>query len=151
MGSKPIRVFSSGGSFNEIPYEDYANIVIDFENGKSATIEVNWITPMKVRTLSLTCEKVFAELDYMKQQYFVSSSRFQETDSKNLYPIPIEFESKQINLNNKEPLKIEITDFINSIRTRKPPLVGGMQGLLAIRIASAAIKSMKEKVVVDID
>ena len=76
MGSKPVSVFCTGGTHNDIEYEDHVTIMILFENGKSAVIEVNWITPLKVRKISLTCEKAFAELDYMDQTISVSSSKY---------------------------------------------------------------------------
>lgn len=142
VDSKPVSVYASGGSFNQIDLEDHANIVINFENGKSGVIEVNWITPMKVRTLSLTCETSFVELDYIKQQLFVSRSSLSKSDSPRLYPPPIEFKSTIISLKNQEPLKLEIEDFINAFSNGTKPLVGGEDALLALRVGAAAVKSL---------
>jgi len=151
MDSNPVNVYASGGSFNQIEFEDHANIVVNFENGKSGVIEVNWITPMKVRTLSLTCENCFVELDYIKQQFFVSKSSFAEIDSPRLYPSQIEFNSNKINLNKEEPLRLEIEDFVNSIEGGGKPLVGGAQALLSLKVAIAAVKSLNNHEVVNIE
>tara|TARA_B100000902_G_scaffold384778_1_gene425339 strand:+ start:2502 stop:3482 length:981 start_codon:yes stop_codon:yes gene_type:complete len=151
VDSKPVNVFATGGSFNQIDLEDHANIIINFENGKSGVIEVNWITPMKVRTLSLTCEKAFVELDYIKQQLFISKSSVSESDSPRLYPPPIEFKSTKISLNNQEPLKLEIEDFINSISNGTKPLVAGESALLALKVGMAAVKSLQYGEVIPIE
>ena len=150
MSSRPKRVYATGGSHNEIDYEDHATICIEFENGNQAIIEVNWITPMKVRTLSLTCEKTFVELDYIKQEVISSSSIFKDLENPQMFPPEIEVESKIVDLERNEPLKLEILDFINSIEEDVAPAVDGEQGLLALEVAMAALKSMRTGDVVDV-
>ena len=150
VDSTPKTVYASGGSFNQTDFEDHANIVINFENGKSGVIEVNWITPMKVRTLSLTCEKSFVELDYMKQQLFISRSTFPKVDDPQLYPLPIEFESTKINLKNQEPLRLEIEDFVNAIEYSRPPLVTGRDAISSLKVALASAESIRSGKVVSI-
>ena len=150
MGSEPTQVFASGGSFNKLEHEDHANIVINFSNGKSGVVEVNWITPMKVRTLSLTCENCFVELDYIKQQLFVSRSSVAKIKTPKLFPAPIEFKSTKINLNKQEPLRLEIEDFINSINTGEDPLVSADDALVSLKVAIACVESLKSGNVVNI-
>ena len=127
------------------------SIMLGFENGNTAMIEVNWITPMRVRTLSLTCEKSFVELDYMKQQISVSNSRFTNPTDPQMYPLKIEYDTKTISLQNQEPLKIEIEDFVNSIENDTEPLVDGEQGLISLKATIAAIESWNSGKVIYID
>ena len=55
-------VYARAGRFNKnIDYEDYANVVLNFENGICGVVEVNWLTPTKIRKLFLTCSKSFVE------------------------------------------------------------------------------------------
>ena len=151
MGSKPISVYSSGGSHNDIEHEDHVSIVIKFENGKSAVLEVNWITPMKVRTLSLTCEKGFVVLDYIKQSISISASKFVDIGDKKQFPAKIEFDTKNIHIENKEPLRLEVEDFISVINDKKLPKVPGNEGLLALKVAEAAVESLKTGKVIILD
>ncbi len=143
MGSKPKSVYASGGKHHDILFEDHATIQITFENGNNALVEVNWITPMKVRTLSLTCEKSFVVLDYMNQQVTVSSSRFVDPKQPRKFPVDIEIDSRELGLNVVEPLRLEIEDFISSIRNGTKPLASGEDGLLALEICIAALESIK--------
>ncbi len=150
MSSRPRRVYATGGSYNEIDYEDHATICIEFENGNQAIIEVNWITPMKVRTLSLTCQRAFVELDYIKQEVVYSSSIFKDPENPQMFSPEIEVESKVVRLDMDEPLKIEILDFIGAIEDDVPPAVDGEQGLMALEVALAALKSMRTGEVEDV-
>ena len=150
MGSKPKKVYAHAGRINDIEFEDHATISIEFENGRQATIEINWITPMKVRCLSLTCEKAFVTLDYMSQEIEVSSSAFTDPENPDLFPHRIEFQTNTIDVNKEEPLKLEINDFIDSINQKRSSSVTGKQGLLALKVALAALESIEKGVVIDV-
>ena len=137
-------VYARAGRFNkDIKYEDHANIVLNFKNGVTGILEVNWLTPMKVRKLFLTCSKNFVEVDYMRQLVIISSSTFREMDEINLYNVPIQYNIHQITLERKEPLKNEITDFVEAIMRSREPLATGVDGLMALKVAKAAEKSFK--------
>jgi len=151
MGSKLTSVFTRAGSHKAIEHEDHANIILGFEDGKSAMLEVNWITPMRVRTLSLTCENTFVELDYMRQQGSISKSRFINPEDKQQYPVKIEYDTKMISLQRQEPLKIEIQDFVESIIDDREPLVNGEEGIYSLRATIAALESWKTGKVVNFE
>ena len=132
-------VYAKAGRFNKnIEHEDYANIVLTFENGKCGIIEVNWLTPVKIRKLFLTCSEKFVEADYINQSVTISSSSFNKIDEMNLFHIPIQYNTNQIALQKKEPLRNEIEDFVKAIQTNKKPLSNGEDGLMALKIAESA-------------
>ena len=142
-------VYARAGTFNrEMKYEDYANIILNFDNDITGIVEVNWLTPMKIRKLFLTCSKNFVEADYMNQSVSISSSTFKEIDEMDLYHVPLQYNINQIALEKREPLKNEITDFVNAIEGNRKPLAAGIDGLIALKIAKAAEKSFKERNVV---
>jgi UDP-N-acetylglucosamine 3-dehydrogenase len=45
----PISVYARAGSLQHERFEDYAQIMLAFSNGKSAFLESNWLTPYKIR------------------------------------------------------------------------------------------------------
>ena len=137
-------VYARAGKFNEnIAHEDHANIMLNFENNICGIVEVNWLTPTKIRKLFLTCSKNYVEADYMNQTVTMSSSSFKQIDEMDLYRVPIEYNTNQIALEKREPLKNEIEDFINAIKQNKQPLATGEDGLMALKIVEAATKSYK--------
>jgi UDP-N-acetylglucosamine 3-dehydrogenase len=121
----PIAVYAKTGSMRHIRYEDYAQIMLTFKGGKSAFIESNWLTPYKTRILIATGSEAIMNLDYITQELTVENAK--ET-LKPRYPM-------------QEPLKLELQHFANCIRKKEKPLITGLDGLKALRIAESALKS----------
>ena len=124
--SKAKNVFASAGSIAH-DFEDYANIIVCFDNNKSAFIETNWLTPRKVRTLTITGTEGLINVEYITQQIIVENN-------ERLY---------QPFLNYGEPLLRELDSFVNSILNDESPEVRGEDGLRALEISEAAIQSAK--------
>lgn len=143
INSKVKTVYSLAGKVGEKEFEDHANILLEFENGIFATIEINWLTPMKVRKVSLTCSQNFVEMDYMSQTLKISSSTIKKLDYGNLFRIPQEYEERKIEVEKKEPLRNELMDFLNAIEHDTQPLVSGEEGLRTLEIAHAAKTSVE--------
>ena len=121
----PIGVYAKTGSMRHIRYEDYAQIMLTFKGGKSAFIESNWLTPYKTRILIATGSEAIMNLDYITQELTVENAK--ET-LKPRYPM-------------REPLKLELQHFANCIMKKDKPLITGLDGLKALRIAESALKS----------
>ncbi len=145
-------VYAKAGRFNKnIAYEDHATILLNFSNGLCGVVEVNWLTPMKIRKLSLTCDKNFVEADFINQSVQTSTSTIKNLDEGNLFNIPLQNHFSKLDLQKIEPLKNEILDFANAVELGKEPLVNGNDGVMAIKIADAAVKSSKTGKVIEID
>ena len=151
VGSKIISVYAVAGITQtdlNTKFEDHANILLEFEGTKCAVpgfIEINWMTPMKVRKVSLTCSENFVEFDYISQALEVSSSTIIDYDISNLYHLPQKYEIRKISIKPEEPLRNELSDFLSAIKNNEKPLVPGEEGLETLRIAQAAVESYKNK------
>ena len=143
VGRKAKSVYALGREGKDVKHEDYANILVDFEGGMTGFIEVNWLTPMKVRRLALTCSKNFIEVDYMDQSALVCSSSFKPFESGNLYNVPLEFDLRKIALKKEEPLRRELKDFLAAAESGKDPLVTGESAIETLKIAEAALESLR--------
>ena len=140
-GSPVESVFALGGRKVHERFEDHANVLLRFRNGIHGFIEVNWLTPMKVRRLALTCLKNFVEVDYTDQSITVSSSTVGPLDSFNLYQIPLEHHTQKIHVRKEEPLRRELEDFLAAVKEKRPPLVTGQDAVETLRVAEAATDS----------
>jgi UDP-N-acetylglucosamine 3-dehydrogenase len=121
----PIGVYAKTGSMKHRKFEDYAQIMLTYEDGKSAFIESNWLTPYKTRTLTVTGSDAIMRLDYMTQELWI------EDPKENLQP----------RYPWQEPLKCELQHFADCITEKKKPLITGVDGLKALQIAEAALRS----------
>jgi UDP-N-acetylglucosamine 3-dehydrogenase len=125
FNEEPIAVYAKTGCMAHREYEDYAQIMLSFERGKNAFIESNWLTPYKTRTLVVTGSAAIVKLDYITQELTIEDAR------QTVQPrIPVQ-----------EPLKLELRHFANCILKKEKPLVTGADGVKALKIAQAALKS----------
>ena len=138
-------VYALGGKRQNDKFEDHANVLLEFENGICGYVEVNWLTPMKVRKLSITGLENYVELDYIKQSADISSSQVSgKLDTNDLYRLPIEFDIRHVSLKKQEPLRNEHEDFVRAIENNTQPLISGRDGTETLRVCQAALESVKE-------
>jgi len=126
FGEDPQTVYARAGSLNH-RFEDYAQIMLSFSGVKTAFVEANWLTPHKVRTLTVTGSKGIVNTDYITQEITI------EDDAKEVKP----------KTTYSEPLKLELEHFADSIINDREPNVTGLDGLRALQIAEASLKSAK--------
>ena len=113
------------------------------------TIQVNWITPVKVRELSLTGTKGYAELNYLNQKLKIYKSIYEkEFDSYGDYIVKFGTpEAEELDLTGKEPLRLEIENFLDHVKTGNSNIVTARDGLdslvIALRASSVAEKPRK--------
>ena len=115
-----VNIFAkSGGIKNK--KGDHAIVILDFGD-VSASIEVNWFTPHKVRSLVATGTGGIAYLDYLKQEVVIYNSEWKM--------IP--------KIERKEPLKVELEHFLECMKMDKEPMVNGYEGLKVLELAIKA-------------
>ena len=124
----PIAVYAKTGSLRHRKFEDYAQIMLTYKDGKSAFIESNWITPYKTRTLTVTGSDAIMKLDYITQELWIEASK----------------ENRQPKFLWQEPLKLELQHFADCITKKEKPIVTGEDGLKALRIAEATLMSSEK-------
>jgi len=146
LGSRPDNIFASGGRALISTREDYAQIFLQY--GKAtAVIEVNWLTPVKVRILNVTGTKGYAELDYINQRLTLHQAKIDTTfddygDFVVKFGKPVTLEADVL---KQEPLKMELEHFVRCVQTGKKPLVSGEEGLAALEIALEAEQMCKKR------
>jgi UDP-N-acetylglucosamine 3-dehydrogenase len=121
----PIAVYAKTGSKRYKKFEDYAQIMLTYEGGKTAFIESNWLTPYKTRTLMVTGSDAIMRLDYITQELWIENAK----------------ETLQPRIPWQEPLKLELQHFAECILEKKKPLVTAADGVKALQIAEAALQS----------
>ena len=120
VGEECISVFARATRYRNMK-GDAALILIDFGD-VFASIEVNWYTPYKVRSLSVTGIKGIAYLDYLKQELEIHNAE------GGMIP----------EIEREEPLRRELVHFLDCITGNKQPLVSGYDGLKVLEIAARA-------------
>lgn len=114
--------------------EDHATIHMRFDEEFSGLVEVNWLTPHKVRKLTAVGVKGVAYLDYVDQTVELHDSGW----------------VRKAKIEQREPLRNELEHFINCIKSQKQPYPAGEDGMHALNVGLAAIRSYKDKQLIQI-
>ncbi|MCL2690707.1 MAG: Gfo/Idh/MocA family oxidoreductase [Candidatus Bathyarchaeota archaeon] len=134
-GEKPVSVYAKMGNMRHRQFEDYAQIMLTYEGGKTAFIEANWLTPYKIRSLNVTGSEAIMRLDYNSQELWIENAT----------------ETVQPRSPFKEPLKAELVHFIECIIEKKTPVITGEDGYNALEIATAAMESSVKNTVMKLN
>lgn len=145
LGKEPEKIFAAGGKALVKDREDYADIFLKY-NGTNGFIEVNWITPVKLRVLNVTGTKGYARLNYVTQNLTLYESSYSKSfDAFGDFVVKFgEPRMKLIKVKNGEPLKLELSDFLDSVKRNRRPLVSGEDGLSALKTATKVMEAMEE-------
>jgi UDP-N-acetylglucosamine 3-dehydrogenase len=128
FGEDPIAVYAKAGAMRHRKFEDYALIMLTFAGGRSAFVESNWLTPYKTRMLTVTGSDAIMRLDYITQELWIEAAN----------------ENVQPKFPWQEPLKAELQHFTDCVLKKEKPVVSGEDGVKALRIAIAALKSSEK-------
>jgi len=152
LGKNPEKIFARGGNAFTKKYYDHAEIFLDF--GKiGCFILTNWVTPVKIRKLSVTGTKGHAELDFITQKLEVFKSNFKLKQVKGFSKFVKEFgepKKYEIKINSQEPLKLEMENFVNAITGSEKLKVKPEEALNAIYLSELVNKSINIRKIVKI-
>ena len=125
--SMPNMVFARAGKL-EYDQEVYTNIILGFENNKTAVITSNWITPVKVRTFSAVFKDIVTVSDFLTQEIQIKKNDSTEIPQRE----------------KAEPLLLEIQNFIEAVDGKSELIVKPQQAVNITHIAEAALLSSQK-------
>lgn len=112
-------------------HEDVANVRLIFADGAIADITASRITKDAVRKMRIFQGDSYISLDYLTQEAAV----FKKAGEK--------VSKEKIKIKKKEPLKKELKSFIECVRTGKRPIVSGVEGRRALKVALEIVDKIK--------
>jgi UDP-N-acetylglucosamine 3-dehydrogenase len=138
-GSEVARVYAETEQRVHERAEDLLCATLRFEDGTTGLLEVNWITPAKVRQLSVTGERGMLTLDYLSQEvcFFEHPTRATEWDALASMRGGGEGDMIRFALNRQEPLRCEWEGFLAAVRDGVPAPVTARDGAAALATAHA--------------
>lgn len=122
---EPKLVFARLGSVLSEKREDFAALTLGFKGMKTAFIVSNWVTPKRLRQLTIVCTQGVITLDFVSQETKFDDAHGTEIPRRDF----------------KEPLMAEMSAFLDSLRNGKAPLVKPSDGLNNTIIAEGALAS----------
>jgi UDP-N-acetylglucosamine 3-dehydrogenase len=138
-GKKPKIDYVVGGCVKS-KHEDWAKVFVRYGNIPVVHLS-DRRTEKKIRKIEVTCENKLIDVDYFRQTLRIFS---QAKIVYNTIPTFVE-KAETMNLRG-EPLKLELSEFVDAVKNRRNPRVNGEEGKKNLEIVSEILKKMKGKV-----
>lgn len=139
VGATPVRVQACGSAFLQPAIADTTVTNLAFANGIRAHLFVCWLHAFKEQRLVVIGAKQILSFDDVAKKLILYDKRIEWDHGR---PIPVQGEGREIAFSPTEPLRNECEAFLDSIRTRQPPLTDGASGLRVLRVLQAAQQSL---------
>jgi predicted dehydrogenase len=150
IGKQPEAVVATGEKhLNGV--EDVAFITVYFPNHIIAHVNVNWLSPVKVRTTLIGGEKkmlVWNDLEADEKIKIYDKGVSMSANPSNLHQLLVSYRSGDMHapqLEQIEALRAETAYFLQCIDKNTTPFNDGIAGLRVVRILEAADKSIRSR------
>ena len=145
-GSEVQRVFAETEQRIHTDHEDILNALLKFESGVLGVLQVNWLTPTKIRELTVLGERGLFVCNYLTQELrlYKNAEVLAGAEARRRPRAVTEGESVEFSIAQTEPLKLELQSFLQAVRGEAPVEVDGEAGLRALHLALALVTSASE-------
>jgi predicted dehydrogenase len=139
VGAMPFEVIACGGSYVQPNIADVTVTNLLFDNGVRAHIYVSWLHPFKEQRLVVVGSKKMASFDDIAKRLVLYDQRVEWQANQ---PVPVRHDGEAVPFDSAEPLRIECSEFLQAITTRRAPITDGYSGLQVLRVLQAAQRSL---------
>lgn len=150
IGAEPETIAATGQChLNGL--EDLAYMTVYFKGNMLAHINVNWLSPVKVRTTLIGGEKrmvVWNDLDVDEKLKVYDKGVDISGSGQSVYDLLVSYRSGDMwapKVEQTEALKLETDYFVDCVNKNQAPFNDGPAGLRVVRLLEAAGRSLKDR------
>lgn len=118
--------------------KDYITALLEFENGVTANITASRITQARVRTMAVTTDTNYIDMDFINQSINVHTQGRMPYVNQEEIPEWMHYGLKgsveQLFIPTNQPLQAELNHFVNCINGKETPRITGENALEALRV-----------------
>lgn len=150
MKEKPNAVVATGEAHYNHGLEDIAYLTFYFPSNIIAHFNVNWLSPVKVRTTLIGGQKKMLVWDDIEpdNKIKVYDKGVEMTTNEGVYDLLVSYRSGDMwapRVEQTEALKLETQYFVECVQNSKIPINDGHAGLRVVKMLEAANKSLKNR------
>ena len=140
LESEPIRLYAETEQRIHTDHEDLLTGIVKFASGAVGLLEINWLTPTKVRTVSVTGERGMYLADYLTQDlvFYANPESGSVAEGEIIWR----------HIKREEPLVVELREFVAAIRDGRPSPVDPHDALVALLLARAMVDAAERGVMI---
>jgi UDP-N-acetylglucosamine 3-dehydrogenase len=152
-GQEVARVYAETEQEIHSAHEDLLIGTLRLADGTIGVLDVNWLTPTKIRELTVTGERGMFQVDHLTQDlcFYENADANDERGANDAPWSAISLlrgvsEGRMIRypVHKYEPLRAELEGFVRAVAEDEPVPVHGEDGLMALRLARALVRSGRE-------
>ena len=123
-------------------HEDLLSGLLKFANGAVGVLDINWLTPTKIRELSILGERGMFHVNYLTQElYFYENNYANGWEGMVALMGVSEGRITKYEVRKREPLVEELEQFIQAITNGEEHLISGEEGMRAVYLAEKLVQS----------
>lgn len=151
IGGDVIRLYAETERRINTAHEDMLSAILKFETGAVGVLDVNWLTPTKVRDLSVLGERGMFHVNYLSQEltFYANSAVRPDQDAASLSAVT-EGNMVRYQIPHVEPLRVELLSFLKAVDSGQPVEVGASDGIRALRLATQLMESAERGRAIDL-
>lgn len=147
------RVFAETAQRVHSTREDLFTGLFRFDNDIVGLLDINWLTPTKIRELSVAGERGMFVVDYLTQDLTFYENSDADPNFESIAAVSGVSEGNMVRyaIDRVEPLRAELEAFAAAVRGEREVGVTLEDGLAALMIAETALQSAAEGRAIEVD
>ncbi len=146
-GQEIVRVYCEASGELNAKNEDLMTGLLRFDRQTVGVLEINWLTPTKIRELYVTGECGMFMVNYITQDlYFYENAQAQADawQTMSLLRGVSEGAMTRFAVKKMEPLRVELETFLRWVRTDEAPGITGQDALTVLKLALSLLESVQK-------
>ncbi len=143
-GSEIVRVYAETRRKVHTTREDMVSGLVRLADGSVGLLQINWLTPTKIRQMTVTGERGMFRADYLTQDlYFHENAEATAHSWEQITMLRGVSEGSMVKyvIHKREPLQSELEAFTRAVAGEPAGIVSGEDGSEALRLALAMVES----------
>jgi UDP-N-acetylglucosamine 3-dehydrogenase len=149
----PIRnLYAETEQEIHVSHEDLLSGLLKFDNGAVGVLDINWLTPTKIRELSMLGERGMFHVNYLTQELFFYENNYANGWEGMVALMGVsEGRITKYEIRKREPLVEELDDFVAAVRNGHDSLVSGEEGMRAVYLAEKMVFSGQNHMILNVN
>jgi UDP-N-acetylglucosamine 3-dehydrogenase len=139
---RPDDVYSNAGKARNGDLYDFADVFLRF-GSVGCLLQVNWLTPVKIRSLAVTGTLGYGELEYVTQR--LDLYRAQEIAEAESFAQVARYSAappERVDVGGDEPLRCELDGFLRAVAGKDGEIVSGRDAALSLGVVGSIIDAV---------
>ena len=136
---EPDEVYCNAGKALNGDLYDFADVFLRFGR-VGCLLQVNWMTPVKIRSLAVTGTEGYAELEYVRQELdLFPAQSVRETESFAQLTGYSDVRPERVPVGVAEPLRLELQEFVAAARGEPGTIVNGEEAAASLAVIETIV------------